>query len=384
MASVSPRNFQRTYQQMEHMEEANSLEEENSEPWEDESEDGYKPKEIDLVPTPLPETMYGLFIASLIRDTAEVDLHGPMKFVRMVIAFALYLMTIILQIFLIVSTKTLITPKSVKEIREIYDIYERTMYTDSDGVAHITNSTNGYARGIDGFFVAENFANLGEAEQELICSVPFSQRAFIFCLLWIWLIRVTMEMRTTINLLIRFICLKTTSGTSIHTGHSMVEGQDGTVNVDGLPCCLKLFIAFVVLIPRICLSTFVAWMGCRWLAATLGFNEVLLNALALAFIFELNELIFMATVPYHSKVLVTHTVIPHTADKEPENCRTMFGLLIMNVVAAVLASSYLFGPLWMGPFSQHILPEYNWDVAVVCKKFLASSLIPKKLPRHGF
>jgi len=370
---------QRSYGQV-----SEELQENDPELQDEESEEGYKVKEIELVPSPLPETMYGLFIASLVRDTAEVDLHGPMKVVRMVIGFVLFVMTILLQVFLIVSTKTLITPKSVKEIREIYGRYEEVMYTDSSGVAHIANTTNGYARGVDGYFFAENFEKLSEAEQESICSIPFSQRLFIFCIIWIWLIRVSAEMRGTMNLLIRFASLRSTVGTQIHNGHDMQENDDGSVYVDGLPRCLKAFICIVVLVPRICLSAWVAWMGCRWLSSTLGFNEVLMNALALAFIFELNELIFAATVPYHSKLLVSQTFIPHTASTEPENCRTMFGLLVVNIIAMVLAGLWIYGPLWMGPFSQHVLPDYKWDVAGVCTAYLKNALLPKHLPRHAF
>jgi len=356
--------------------------ENDSEAQDDESVEGYHVKEIEMVPSPLPETMYGLFIASLVRDTAEVDLHGPMKVARMVIGFALMAMTMSLQVFLLISTKTLITPKSVKEIRKTYGAFEEVMYTDSSGVAHTVNSTHGYARGIDGYFFPENFEKLSEDEKDLICSVPFSQRLFIFCIIWIWLIRVMQEMRGTMNLLVRFVCLRTTVGTKIHTGHDMRENDDGTVYVDGLPKCLKAFICIVILVPRVCLSAWVAWVGCRWLSSTLGFNEVLLNALALAFIFELNELIFSATVPYHSKLLVSQTFIPHTSTTEPENCRTMFGLLIVNILAAALASLWMYGPLWMGPFAQHVLPDYRWDVAGVCTTYLEKVLLPMKLSSH--
>jgi hypothetical protein len=113
-----------------------------------------------------------------------------------------------------------------------------------------------------------------------------------------------------------------------------------------------------------------AWLGSRWLVSTVGFSDVLLNAVALAFVFELATLIYDAAVPYHTKEMVKSTRLPHVLSKDSENCRNTFGTLLLLVVAAALAACYMFAPLSWGPFAQHVLPDYKWDVCGVCGEYL--------------
>jgi hypothetical protein len=162
---------------------------------------------LPLPAEPLPENIYGLVIGSLIKDSSDTRLHGPIKLTRIGANFLLYLAMFSLQVFLVAKTKLLVTPEQVKNARVKYGIFESVMYTDGAGVSHVYNTSNGYPRGISpAYFNASNFDKLSADHKDEICKVPLSNVPFLFAVLFIWIITVLREIRDCINLTIRVLC----------------------------------------------------------------------------------------------------------------------------------------------------------------------------------
>jgi len=134
-----------------------------------------------------------------------------------------------------------------------------------------------------------------------------------------------------------------------------------------LPCCLKFILVSVILTPRLVLCGFLWWLGARWLTATVGFGNLLLNALALGFVLDLSELLYMTMVPLRGKLLVQRTFIPHVLQQETETCRHMFGMYATGVIASLLSVMYI-------ALFQQVLPDYNWDIHTLCQQFLTKEL----------
>merc|ERR1719215_639294 len=74
--------------------------------------------------------------------------------------------------------------------------------------------------------------------------------------------------------------------------------------------CTKVFMVVVVQIPVLAMTLFLLWIGCRWLIATLGFGTILLNAVALEFVLNLDEIFYRAVVPYTMQVSLGSVLIP--------------------------------------------------------------------------
>jgi len=322
---------------------------------------------VDMPLEPLPEGIYGFVMASLIKDSADMKVHGALRPLRIFSAFTLFSLMFILQMFLIIQTKRLVTPGQVANAREVYGMFEATMYTDDSGVQHTWNTSFGYPRGHDGFFNEKNFAKLGREEQRTVCRIPLSQPWFLFSVLFIWALTCLHHVRRSVNLALRFVAIPTIDRHDITVSElrSMADGSGD--EVVGLPCWLKVALIVFVQSPRVLMSFFLMCLGARWLTATLGFGEVLLNGLALEFILNLSEILYNATVPYHSQLLVRRLFIPHVSKVEPENCRTMFGMIVVAVVAAIMVLLYM-------TIFQQVLPSYRWDVNEVCRSFLDREL----------
>merc|ERR1719399_2724936 len=71
--------------------------------------------------------------------------------------------------------------------------------------------------------------------------------------------------------------------------------------LSGLTSRLKLFLLCLIYLPWICTTGFILWLGCRWLTATNDYGEMVLNAVALEFILQIKELLYLAMTSERSK-----------------------------------------------------------------------------------
>lgn len=317
---------------------------------------------------PLPSNIYGFAMASLIQDSADLELHHShclhsLRVYRIVGAVVLSFAMLAMQILLIVEAKRLVTPRDVAQARKVYGHFEAIMYIDKDNVSHTWNTSNGYPRGYDGFFNRSNFAKLSDYDKGLVCRVPLSQPEFLFGMLFIWTLTVLCHMRATLNMCVRILHLPTLPSME----NALCTKDSGEDEVVGLSSCIKFSLVCGVQTQRIGMNLVLLWLGARWLTATLGFGDLFLNTLALEFILNLSGLLYEAMVPYNSKLLVQRTLIPHIHKRENENCCNMFGMFSVGFIALFLVWVYIC-------FLQQVLPSYRWDVSGVCRTFLEHQL----------
>merc|ERR1719159_2386336 len=97
-----------------------------------------------------------------------------------------------------IEMKRLVTSMSTHEARDTYDQFERAMYGNATGA--LTKTVNGYSRGVDGHFVAANFATLSDDLKDSACQMPLSQPTFFIGILLIWTLVCVADMRRTVNL----------------------------------------------------------------------------------------------------------------------------------------------------------------------------------------
>merc|ERR1711862_456298 len=65
----------------------------------------------------------------------------------------------------------------------------------------------------------------------------------------------------------------------------------------GLTVKIKVFFCLFMFVPRWAITSYLLWLGCRWLTATNDFADLILNAVALEFIMALKEFIYLALAP---------------------------------------------------------------------------------------
>jgi len=308
---------------------------------------------------------YGFAVVSLIRDAQQIALgkQTSLRVSRILAAIGLVLFTTGLQCFIMWYIKTLVIAKWVTDIREDYSDYQDHMYG-----GHTLLNMNGKHRGQDGYFQPGNFDSLDNDLKERVCNIAFSQPGFFGAVLLIWTLTVIGEIRKMLadmnSLVFRTKTLKTME-------HALVDmdldiPDDDPENrwvVDGLTPIVKFFIMFLVIIPRMAMTLVLLWLGCRFLAATNDFGDMVLNAVALEFVLMLKDLLYLTIVPDRNKREIQHINIRPSSESDHASYWKYLGSFSWLVVAFAWIFFYVF---WL----QMVLPAYKWDVRGPCTAYI--------------
>jgi hypothetical protein len=276
------------------------------------------------------------------------------------------------QIFITYNIKALVTPFTVEEMRELYDEYERHMYTNVTYYEHYEGikTQRTHYRGVDGTFDISKFDLMTNTEKREVCQIPLTQPTFLFCVLLIWSLTCVYYLRSNVLLTYRLVCATETIDDMANAlskeegGSSDAEDHVGKPKtVDGLTCAVKVFITMTIQIPQFLMIVYLMWLGCRWLTATLGFGEVVLNAIALEFVLGLHVLVYRAIVPLTMDLEIKATSIPvepSVSRRQRLGCMNMFASFSVLVICIIWCLVYLF-------VLETVLPGYKWDVKQACE-----------------
>lgn len=330
----------------------------------EDSEMGYHSDEEQMSSQNLEDNVYGMAVASLIRDTARCQNTGPghhsgIRVFRMVLTLLVLVLNIGLQWFLLVEVKHFVTAKAVHDIRQGYSDFEKDMYTSD----HLEKTVNGFWRGDDkaNHLGQDAFDQLSEDQQSMACRIPFSQPRFLFVILMIWSFTLVSEMRECFKSFYRCVLRMPTTRS---LAKALKPGEGNEVVVSGLTLPLKVAITVVIVIPRMVLAFVLLWLGCRWLTATANFADMLVNAVALEFIIMLKELLYNALVPARNKRDVESTLIDVSYEKSVPSPWTFLGSFFLLVIVVMWVYLYVY-------YFQQVLPDYRWDIHGVCESWVA-------------
>lgn len=324
----------------------------------------------------LPESIYGAAMMATIRSTQTY--HHTVHGVTICVYMGLVL-NILMQFYVLYCTRLYICVPAVTRVQELYRRYHEEVF-------------------LDGVFSEDAWQAFGQAEQ--LCQIPLSQPFFFVAVLICWTATCWVDLLESG----RFMSLWWRLRQPAEDEMTAVEDSDGNVLVTAADRKTKGIAIGLILVPKVAIAVYLWWLGARWLVATTSFQELLLNAVALAFITELDELIYMALVPEDIQVLVQsyklekprlrETVELNTLDlKLPDSfakpCASkeeLQGLgdkgdewantlaqhrdrrLCLRIARMVFTIVVLIGlPIVYMRYLQQVLPGYQWDVHGPCE-----------------
>jgi len=311
------------------------------------------------------EDTYGFALASLIRDTQQIA-SGSTSFnlrsTRIFFALGLLLFTTFLQMLIMYFVKNLVIAKWVTNIRDDYSRYQEHMYEDT------FLNVNGKHRGVDGTFMPGNIDTLEEGLKGRVCNIAFSQSGFFGAVLLIWTLTVIAELRNIIalfrSLIVNTRTIKSMKDALLDCDPDIDDDdpRNGWI-IDGLTIAMKVAIMLLVIIPRLVLTVVLLWLGCRFLAATNDFGEMVLNAIALEFILMLKDLLYSTIVPDRNKREIEHINIKPSTPVDHASYWTYLGTFTWLIIAFAWIIFYVF-------HFQMVLPLYKWDVKGPCTEYI--------------
>eukprot|EP00429_Kryptoperidinium_foliaceum_P065447 CAMPEP_0176061056 /NCGR_PEP_ID=MMETSP0120_2-20121206/30437_1 /TAXON_ID=160619 /ORGANISM="Kryptoperidinium foliaceum, Strain CCMP 1326" /LENGTH=411 /DNA_ID=CAMNT_0017394607 /DNA_START=79 /DNA_END=1314 /DNA_ORIENTATION=+ len=332
----------------------------------------------------LPESIYGAAMMAFIRSsqTFRGTVHSLTFFV-----FSALVVNVLVQIYVLVCAKLYITMPAVAAVRELYASFHQHAFPDGE-------------------FSQEGWDQFGDTDA--LCQMPLSQPMFFFCILGIWTATCYVDLLESLQVVDLWVRLPTDVDAGKTTKVELKKEED-TIILKGASMRAKALAIALIPMPKIIIACMLWWLGARWLVATTSFQDLLLNAVALAFVTEMDELMYAACMPGDVQTMVQMFKIESpppddihvfkqvfkiadpqaerestedaTTDKEGDaaskkelekmklkfiayrDCNLVKLMLRMLFTAAVVVG---LPALYMYKLQQ-VLPDYKWDVHALCQ-----------------
>jgi len=305
------------------------------------------------------------FAIALLVRRHETGEKNDLRHSGLTLAFVLLFVTFAMQLYAVVCIKMYVTPSQVHDMRMSYDRFEWVMYGSDQ--THMTMTSNGEHRGIAKYFQPELFETLGEEEIASICNIPFSEIFFFALVLFIWGLTCFSKLKSCTESFFSLIC-NTPTIDSMTEALATVEDDDTPRQlIVGLTKSLKVLLSVLIFLPWMSITMVILHLGCRWLASTEDYGDLILNAVALEFVLQLNVLLYQSVAPQKSRETLENTRVAPPWRRE----RAGFFVFFSGAWPALLSL------LWVYLYIHHIqsvLPEYQWDVHPVCSRYLTTLL----------
>jgi hypothetical protein len=328
----------------------------------------------------LDEDTYSLALALIVRDLHSIDSgqakNRNLRYSRIGFSIGLILMTVAAQVSVLICVQMYVTPQQIADIRDAYAEYEEWMY---DG--HVYLNENGKSRGIDGYFDASLFETMDDDLKSDVCNIPMSELPYLCVIILAWAIMCLAQIKSCIEKFCSITFMAKTID-SMKDSLFMYVGEDNpdeecddgvdTSVVCGCTLGVKVFLALFVFLPDLLCTCFLLWLGTMWLTATNDFGNLLSNAVALDFVLGLKFILCYALVSDRNKRDLDHTGLAPSWKREPAGFVIYFNTLTWAFFAFLW--------VWLYIQNQGVLPDYKWDVNIVCNPWLASQLDPPNEP----
>jgi hypothetical protein len=321
---------------------------------------------------------YNVGIAMVVLDLnalASGKGQKSLRLTRITFASFLVLITTTMQVATLYGTKIVVTPQQVASIRDSYEQYQKAMYG-----GHTYPNKNGRQRGYAGYFNASAFADLDGDLQADVCNIPFSQLKFICCIMGVWSLTAFAQIKETLETFLNLTMLTTTVSSMADCLEEQPDDSDGSDASDiqdenpnklvvGLTLPVKILLTIFVFLPDLGSTMYCLWLGCRWLAATNDFVNMMGNAVALEFILLLKNVIAYTLVSARNRRDLERFHMQPPWPKEPLG----FGNIACTLICPALACAWVYCYIY---YFQQVLPDYKWDVHNVCASWLSELLSP--------
>mmetsp|Transcript_60441 Transcript_60441/g.141355 ORF Transcript_60441/g.141355 Transcript_60441/m.141355 type:complete len:380 (-) Transcript_60441:182-1321(-) len=289
-------------------------------------------------------SIYDLTIQySCLACTSCSAAQEPTVLLNLTLFLALQVGNVFLQMFLLFEIEFLIAFPAMEHARHLYGMFTEHCYGDA-----LADSR----QEVEMMFESWD----GTAKTEL-CQFPLTNPTFFFMVILIWTFFLGHELKQTVYFFAHTMRLQRPLEGSVYILDHQDQNQFVITHMSAL---LKFWIAFIVFLPKLIIAVVLWYIGARWLTATPGVDNLMLNSLALTFICELDELIFRTCTSENVKACLERTKLPMAPLPAGPSRASAIETAITVVFCFALAFLYL-------THFQTAIPDYRWDLADLCR-----------------
>jgi len=224
-----------------------------------------------------------------------------------------------------------------------------------------------------GNFLSEKWADW-KGPRDSLCGAVLTKSAFLSVILFLWSGRMMGELKTCRHIWNDLSALPAAPHKADHR-QTVIERDDMFATGEhgyailATGGCVRFALYTLVILPKLSICLVLWGIGLRWLTATTSFPDLILNALALEFVIDIDEHILEYFLPSHCAASVASTKFAYPKKEaqtpvaqlqvmQSDYVRNIFYLCVVVTVTVV----YL-------KFGQQVLPYYPFDVGEHCGRW---------------
>jgi len=310
----------------------------------------------------IPCDMWGVAIMTLTRDLGDILIgsHCGKHLVRFLYSFSCSLLNLGLQLTLLFYVYKFVVGDSVFQIQGAYATYHVEVF------------------GKDKQFNTTAWREFDSAARDDLCSAVLTKPFFLGIVLFLWVGRMMGEFKTCVRLFENVNSLATVPSEAF--SYQCVVEREGDHQIIGMKCGTRFLIHVLVVIPKFCICIILTIIGLQWLTATESFAGLILNALALGFIVDIDENILNFFLPKRCTANLEKTKFAYPSKgtlSEDERLSEMVQDYIRNI--GFLLGSMAIAFMYVESFQQ-VLPYFSHDIAEHCGRWYENRFIPECTP----
>jgi hypothetical protein len=231
----------------------------------------------------LPEDIYGAAMYSIVFDFHELfgvkgfgkdKLTRRMNLVRLLFIHVVLFTNFALQGGMLYWIYSYVVLPSVHSVEAVYQDYHAEVF-DADGTKN-----------------PAKWDAWDDAKKDELCNIAFASYWFMFAILCLWVYSMLIEVRKTERLQRDIKAVEDCT----HL-HDMIEDKGEAIHIVKITCVIDWLIYLVIIVPKAAIGYGLLLIGCVWLMATDSFSDLILNAVALEFVVNIDNLLFEAAMP---------------------------------------------------------------------------------------
>jgi len=229
------------------------------------------------------------------------------------------------------------------------------------------------------------FQTMGYARRHT-CEMSLNEPLFVSAILFLWSSQCVDELRNIYRFSLQISALPSIPA-GLPSDKMIVPVEDGEGHFKekkNLFCCCdvltRFLIWFAVIIPRFVVAIVLLFLGCTWLVASADFGSLILNALALAFITEIDVTVFHSFLPpilaekIESLKIAQPSIRPgeENLTEEQRDLKDIWRVYIRSAFFLFITAGWVAAFVYFQP----VIPNFAWDADEVCEEYLKHESMP--------
>lgn len=310
----------------------------------------------------IPCDMWGVAIMTLTRDLGDILIgsHCGKHLVRFLYSFSCAILNLGLQLLLLWYVYKFVVGASVWQIQGSYAQFHVEVFD------------------MNKKFNTTAWRDFDAGARDDLCSAVLNKPSFLGIVLFLWVGRMMGEFKTCVRLFENINALATVPSEAF--SYQCVVEREGDHQIIGMKCGTRFCIHMLVVMPKFVICIILTVIGLQWLTATESYDGLILNALALGFIVDIDENILNFFLPARCTANLEKTKFAYPSKgtlSEDKRLTEMVADYIRNIIYLLLSASI--AVIYVG-YLQQVLPSFEHDIDHHCGAWFENRFIAECTP----